>query len=152
MYSYRVAKDEQEQEKTTSTRIMAGFIQNILWNSVSGFVEAGTRTAGGYAGDALIKAGDMIENSGRSIGDGTSTTSVYPSNLSQAPFEIVYFSSVPCLLNEVSTSYVKRSRLMIGCGRNRYRAKSIVVWEFHLGSNVSAVSQGFAIYGEETSY
>ena len=47
------------------------FVQNILWNSVSGFVEAGTRTAGGYAGDALIKAGDLIENSGRSIGNGT---------------------------------------------------------------------------------
>ncbi|KAF2008445.1 hypothetical protein BU24DRAFT_96945 [Aaosphaeria arxii CBS 175.79] len=49
---------------------MAGFIQNILWNSVEGFVEAGTRTAGGYAGNALIKAGDLIENSGRSIGTG----------------------------------------------------------------------------------
>ncbi|PSN64671.1 hypothetical protein BS50DRAFT_79157 [Corynespora cassiicola Philippines] len=46
------------------------FVQNILWNSVEGFVEAGTRTAGGYAGDALIKAGDMIENSGRSVGTG----------------------------------------------------------------------------------
>lgn len=46
------------------------FVQNILWNSVSGFVEAGTRTAGGYAGDALIKAGDLIENSGRSVGNG----------------------------------------------------------------------------------
>lgn len=46
------------------------FVQNILWNSVSGFVEAGTRTAGGYAGDALIKAGDVIENSGRSVGNG----------------------------------------------------------------------------------
>lgn len=49
---------------------MTSFIQNILWNSVSGFVEAGTRTAGGYAGDALIKAGDMIENSGRNVGNG----------------------------------------------------------------------------------
>jgi hypothetical protein len=51
---------------------MAGFIQNILWNSVSGFVEAGTRTAGGFAGDALIKAGDMVENGGRSVGTGMS--------------------------------------------------------------------------------
>jgi len=49
---------------------MAGFIQNILWNSVEGFVEAGTRTAGEYAGNALIKAGDMIENGGRSVGNG----------------------------------------------------------------------------------
>lgn len=50
--------------------IMAGFVQNLLWNSVEGFVEAGTRTVGGYAGDALIKAGDLIENSGRSVGNG----------------------------------------------------------------------------------
>ncbi|KAF2240608.1 hypothetical protein BU26DRAFT_611479 [Trematosphaeria pertusa] len=49
---------------------MASFVQNILWNSVEGFVEAGKRTAGGYAGDALIKAGDLVENSGRNIGDG----------------------------------------------------------------------------------
>jgi len=52
---------------------MTSFVQNILWNSVSGFVEAGTRTAGGYAGDALIKAGDLIENSGRSVGNSTSS-------------------------------------------------------------------------------
>lgn len=51
---------------------MASFVQNILWNSVEGFVEAGKRTAGGYAGDALIKAGDLVENSGRNIGDGAS--------------------------------------------------------------------------------
>ena len=49
---------------------MASFIQNILWNSVEGFVEAGKRSAGGYAGDALIKAGDLIENGGRSVGTG----------------------------------------------------------------------------------
>ncbi|KAF2853797.1 hypothetical protein T440DRAFT_417818 [Plenodomus tracheiphilus IPT5] len=48
---------------------MAGFIQNILWNSVEGFVEAGTRSAGEYAGNALIKAGDMIENGGRGVGN-----------------------------------------------------------------------------------
>ncbi|KAF2653448.1 hypothetical protein K491DRAFT_680534 [Lophiostoma macrostomum CBS 122681] len=53
---------------------MAGFIQNILWNSVEGFVEAGKRSAGGYAGDALIKAGDLIENSGRSVGNGIERT------------------------------------------------------------------------------
>ncbi|KAF2269129.1 hypothetical protein CC78DRAFT_612597 [Lojkania enalia] len=50
------------------------FVQNILWNSVSGFVDAGTRTAGGYAGDALIKAGDMIESSGRSVGNSLERT------------------------------------------------------------------------------
>ncbi|KAH7091053.1 hypothetical protein FB567DRAFT_464036 [Paraphoma chrysanthemicola] len=47
---------------------MAGFIQNIIWNSVEGFVEAGTRSAGDFAGNALIKAGDMIENGGRGVG------------------------------------------------------------------------------------
>lgn len=66
---------------------MAGFVQNIIWNSVSGFVEAGTRTAGGYAGDALIKAGDMVENGGRSVGTGIERKfSNYGSALSgQAP-------------------------------------------------------------------
>jgi hypothetical protein len=57
---------------------MAGFIQNILWNSVEGFVEAGTRTAGEYAGNALIKAGDLIENGGRGVGNSTSLPTVYP--------------------------------------------------------------------------
>lgn len=52
---------------------MAGFIQNILWNSVEGFVEAGTRSAGDIAGNALIKAGDLIEGGGRSVGNGTSS-------------------------------------------------------------------------------
>jgi len=46
------------------------FVQNILWNSIEGFVEAGTRTAGGYAGDALLKAGDLIEGAGRNVGNG----------------------------------------------------------------------------------
>ena len=50
---------------------MTSFIQNMLWNSVSGFVEAGTRTVGGYAGDALIKAGDMVEGGGRAVGNST---------------------------------------------------------------------------------
>ncbi|KAF1979625.1 hypothetical protein BU23DRAFT_548834 [Bimuria novae-zelandiae CBS 107.79] len=49
---------------------MAGFIQNMLWNSVSGFVEEGKRTVGGFAGDALIKAGDMVEGGGRTVGNG----------------------------------------------------------------------------------
>ncbi|KAH3990760.1 hypothetical protein HBI25_165000 [Parastagonospora nodorum] len=48
---------------------MAGFIQNILWSSVSGFVDAGKRSAGEYAGNALIKAGDAIENGGRGVGN-----------------------------------------------------------------------------------
>jgi hypothetical protein len=50
---------------------MAGFIQNILWNSVEGFVDAAKKTGGEYAGNALIKAGDLIEDKGRSVGGGT---------------------------------------------------------------------------------
>ena len=57
---------------------MAGFIQNIIWNSVEGFVEAGTRSVGEYAGNALIKAGDMLENGGRGVG--TSKSSHAPKN------------------------------------------------------------------------
>jgi len=44
------------------------FISNIISNSVAGFVEAGTRTAGGYVGDAIIRAGDLIESTGRGVG------------------------------------------------------------------------------------
>jgi hypothetical protein len=58
---------------------MAGFVQNILWNSVSGFVEAGTRSAGEFAGNALIKAGDLVENGGRSVGTGKSSFLPSPS-------------------------------------------------------------------------
>lgn len=49
---------------------MTSFISNIIWNSVEGFVDAGKKTAGEFGGNALIKAGDMIENSGRSLGTG----------------------------------------------------------------------------------
>lgn len=49
---------------------MAGFIQNILWNSIEGFVDAAKKTGGEYAGNALIKAGDLIEGGGRSVGTG----------------------------------------------------------------------------------
>ncbi|KAF9732913.1 hypothetical protein PMIN06_012624 [Paraphaeosphaeria minitans] len=49
---------------------MTGFVKNMIWNSVSGFVEEGKRTVGGYAGDALIKAGDMVEGGGRTVGNG----------------------------------------------------------------------------------
>lgn len=53
---------------------MTGFVKNMIWNSVSGFVEEGKRTVGGFAGDALIKAGDMVEGGGRSVGSGTSSS------------------------------------------------------------------------------
>ena len=58
---------------------MGEFIKNIIWSSVEGFVEAGTRTAGEFAGNALIKAGDAIEGGGRSVGNGT------PTNLPVSP-------------------------------------------------------------------
>jgi len=48
---------------------MTEFVKNIIWNSVSGFVEEGTRTAGEFAGNALIKAGDAIESGGRGVGN-----------------------------------------------------------------------------------
>jgi hypothetical protein len=57
---------------------MAGFIQNMIWSSVEGFVDAAKKTGGEYAGNALIKVGDTIENSGRSVGGGTSLS--HPSN------------------------------------------------------------------------
>ncbi|KAK7187430.1 hypothetical protein DPSP01_002548 [Paraphaeosphaeria sporulosa] len=49
---------------------MTDFVKNMIWNSVSGFVEEGKRTVGGFAGDALIKAGDMVEGGGRTVGNG----------------------------------------------------------------------------------
>lgn len=49
---------------------MTSFISNIIWNSVEGFVDAGKKSVGEFGGNALIKAGDMIENSGRSLGTG----------------------------------------------------------------------------------
>jgi len=53
------------------------FVSNILANSISGFVEAGTRSLGGYAGDALIKAGDVIENTGRNVGTSVENTAAH---------------------------------------------------------------------------
>lgn len=47
------------------------FVSGIIQNSISGFVDAGMRSAGGFAGDTLIKAGDAIESAGRGYGNGT---------------------------------------------------------------------------------
>lgn len=58
---------------------MAGFIQNMIWSSVEGFVDAAKKTGGEYAGNALIKAGDAIENGGRSVGGGTFIAISHPS-------------------------------------------------------------------------
>ncbi|KAF2205045.1 hypothetical protein GQ43DRAFT_477705 [Delitschia confertaspora ATCC 74209] len=45
------------------------FLGNIIQNSVNGFVDAGTKAVGGFAGDALIKAGDLIEQKGHAVGN-----------------------------------------------------------------------------------
>ncbi|CAI6335058.1 unnamed protein product [Periconia digitata] len=75
---------------------MAGFIQNMIWNSVEGFVEAGKRTVGGYAGDALIKAGDAIENGGRSVGTGLERkVSGYGNTISGQKYQGSSHSSAP---------------------------------------------------------
>jgi hypothetical protein len=63
---------------------MAGFIQNMIWSSVEGFVDAAKKTGGEYAGNALIKAGDAIENGGRSVGGGSSCPKL-PDPLGQDP-------------------------------------------------------------------
>lgn len=52
------------------------FISNIISNSVAGFVEAGTRTVGGYAGDAIIRAGDLIESTGRGVGTSVESAAI----------------------------------------------------------------------------
>lgn len=74
---------------------MAGFIQNIIWSSVEGFVEAGKRSAGEYAGNALIRAGDAIENGGRGVGNSTSKIHHLPNlSLIQAPLSHLSSSSI----------------------------------------------------------
>lgn len=70
---------------------MAGFIQNIIWNSVEGFVDAAKKTGGEYAGNALIKAGDAIENGGRSVGGGTFSRN-FPELFTPIPIPIPDFT------------------------------------------------------------
>jgi hypothetical protein len=50
--------------------LVTNYVSGIIQNSVAGAVDAGMRTAGGYAGDMLGKAGDLIETTGRGFGDG----------------------------------------------------------------------------------
>lgn len=69
-FELSIASTSQSKHHRHNLSKMAGFIQNILWNSVEGFVEAGKRSAGEYAGNALIKVGDAVENGGRSVGTG----------------------------------------------------------------------------------
>lgn len=46
------------------------FVTNAISGALTGFVDSATRTAGGYAGDFVIRAGDYIEGAGRGVGDG----------------------------------------------------------------------------------
>jgi hypothetical protein len=49
---------------------MAGIVSNIIQNSLGGFVAGAVTTVGGYAGSAVTGVGNLIENSGRAVGDG----------------------------------------------------------------------------------
>jgi hypothetical protein len=49
---------------------MAGIVSNIIQNSLGGFVTGAVTTIGGYAGSAVTGVGNLIENSGRAVGDG----------------------------------------------------------------------------------
>ncbi|KAF9695007.1 hypothetical protein EKO04_006743 [Ascochyta lentis] len=90
---------------------MAGFIQNILWNSVEGFVDAAKKTGGEYAGNALIKAGDMIEGGGRSVGNGIEKTATgYGSKLSGQTYQAS--SASKALPSTARKPAVKRSNSM----------------------------------------
>jgi hypothetical protein len=76
---------------------MAGFIQNMIWSSVEGFVDAAKKTGGEYAGNALIKAGDAIENGGRSVGGGVSP------------------NQHPCTVTSTSQRDVRRAEQLTRC-------------------------------------
>ncbi|OSS44274.1 hypothetical protein B5807_10970 [Epicoccum nigrum] len=87
---------------------MAGFIQNMIWSSVEGFVDAAKKTGGEYAGNALIKAGDAIENSGRSVGGGIERAATgYGSKLSGQTYQAS--SASKALPSTARKPVVKRS-------------------------------------------
>ena len=50
---------------------MAGIVQNIVQNSLAGFVGGAVSTAGGYAGSTVNGLGTLIENAGESVGMGS---------------------------------------------------------------------------------
>ncbi|KAF1357849.1 hypothetical protein EJ07DRAFT_126836 [Lizonia empirigonia] len=90
---------------------MAGFIQDILWNSVEGFVDAAKKTGGEYAGNALIKAGDLIEGGGRSVGGGLEKAATgYGSKLSGQTYQAS--SASKALPSTARKPVVKRSNSM----------------------------------------
>jgi len=49
---------------------MTQFVTNIIQNSLSGFVDGAVKTAGGYAGDAIVGVGNFVERQGNAIGNG----------------------------------------------------------------------------------
>jgi hypothetical protein len=49
---------------------MAEIVTNIIQNSLSGLVAGAVTTVGGYAGDAVSGVGNLIEQKGRTVGDG----------------------------------------------------------------------------------
>lgn len=49
---------------------MTQIVTNIIQNSLAGFVGGAVTTAGGYAGSAVNGVGNLIENSGKAVGDG----------------------------------------------------------------------------------
>ena len=49
---------------------MTQIVTNIIQNSLSGFVAGAVTTVGGYAGDAVSGVGNLIDQKGRSVGDG----------------------------------------------------------------------------------
>ncbi|KAJ4383209.1 hypothetical protein N0V86_001253 [Didymella sp. IMI 355093] len=90
---------------------MAGFIQNMIWSSVEGFVDAAKKTGGEYAGNALIKAGDAIENGGRSVGGGLEKAATgYGSKLSGQTYQAS--SASKALPSTARKPAVKRSNSM----------------------------------------
>jgi len=90
---------------------MAGFIQNMIWSSVEGFVDAAKKTGGEYAGNALIKVGDTIENSGRSVGGGIERAATgYGSKLSGQTYQAS--SASKALPSTARKPVIKRSNSM----------------------------------------
>jgi hypothetical protein len=49
---------------------MTQIVTNIIQNSLAGFVGGAVTTAGGYAGSAVNGVGNLIESSGKAVGDG----------------------------------------------------------------------------------
>ncbi|QDS76822.1 hypothetical protein FKW77_002830 [Venturia effusa] len=48
---------------------MAGIVSNIIQNSIGGFVTGAVTTVGEYAGSAVSGVGNLIESSGRAVGE-----------------------------------------------------------------------------------